>query len=150
MRTPTFSLPDQNGKLHSLKDYLGSWVVLYSYPKDNTPGCTIEACTFRDLSQDFTQKGVAILGISADSVASHAKFAQSHHLNFPLLADTDHKVLEALEAWVPKKMFGKQYMGIDRNTYIISPKGEIVKVLKKVNPLSSPKQILAEIEELKT
>lgn len=149
MILPNFSLPDQSGVVHTRQDYLGRWVVLYSYPKDNTPGCTAEACQFRDLGSEFLEKGIVILGISADTVESHQKFAAQHHLQFPLLADTDHAVLEALEAWAPKKMFGKEFLGVQRNTYLINPKGEIVKVYKKVNPLTHPTQVLQDIDSLK-
>lgn len=149
MILPNFSLPDQSGVVHTPQEYLGRWVVLYSYPKDNTPGCTAEACQFRDLGSEFSEKGIVILGISADSVESHQKFAAQHHLQFPLLADEDHAVLEALEAWAPKKMFGKEFFGVQRNTYLINPKGEIVKVYKKVNPLTSPAVVLKDIDTFK-
>lgn len=149
MQLPIFSLPDQNNKTHTNQDYLSSWVVLYSYPKDDTPGCTAEACSFRDLSSEFNKKGVVILGISADSVKSHAKFSQKYHLNFHLLSDIDHQILSKLEAWAPKKMFGREYMGVLRNTYLINPKGEIVKVYKKVNPLTHAREILGDIQSYK-
>jgi len=142
-KAPDFKLPDQENKLHKLSDYRGKWVVVYFYPKDNTPGCTKEACGFRDRGQDLLAKGVVILGISKDSVASHLKFAQKYHLNFPLLADPDKKVIRAYEAWGKKKFMGRDFEGIKRITYLIDPKGLIFKGFDKVNPLTHAHDILA-------
>lgn len=150
-KAPDFSLPDQYGDLHSLKDYAGKWVVLYFYPKDNTPGCTKEACAFRDAREVISELGNAVvLGISKDSVKSHAKFAVDHKLNFTLLSDPDHVTIEAYGAWGLKKFMGREYQGIKRNTYIISPKGQIAKTYENVNPLSHAAQIITDLQLLQT
>jgi peroxiredoxin Q/BCP len=142
MRAPTFSLQDQDGTVHTLAQYAGKWVVVYFYPKDDTPGCTKEACGFRDLGKEFEEKGIVILGISKDTVASHKKFADKYHLTFPLLSDPDHRVIEAFGSWGPKKFMGREFLGIKRNTYVIDPTGEIVKTYEGVNPLTHAKEIL--------
>ncbi|HZE87871.1 MAG TPA: thioredoxin-dependent thiol peroxidase [Methylomirabilota bacterium] len=148
MKASVFTLPDQNNKMHSLKDYQGKWLILYFYPKDDTPGCTKEACSFRDNKEAFLKRGVEIVGISKDSVASHQKFVTKHSLNFTLLADPDHKVIEQYGAWGKKKFMGKEYDGTMRNTFIINPKGEIVKEFKNVNPLTHTNAILQELDKL--
>src|SRR3990170_6173954 len=148
MKAIDFNLPDQEGRLHSLSDYKGSWLVLYFYPKDFTPGCTKEACSFRDASREFSQRGVKIVGISKDSVASHKKFAEKYKLKFPLLSDTEHEVIEAYGAWGKKKFMGREYYGIIRNTVIINPKGKIVKEYKNVNPLVHSSEILKDLAGL--
>ena len=135
MVAPAFSLQDQEGKIHSLSDYKGKWLILYFYPKDNTPGCTKEACSFRDSSREFSKMGVKIVGISKDGVSSHKKFAEKYHLNFPLLSDPEHKTIEAFGAW-------------GRSTFLISPKGEIVKEYKNVNPIVHSSEILEDLEKL--
>ncbi len=145
MKAPDFSLPDQKGKIHKLSDYKGKWVVLYFYPKDDTPGCIKEACGFRDNVEEFKKKGAVILGVSKDSVESHKKFAEKYQLNFPILADTGKEVLKAYGAWGEKKFLGKTFMGTLRNTYLINPKGNITKKFEKVNPLIHPQEILKEI-----
>jgi peroxiredoxin Q/BCP len=145
---PVFSLPDQNGNIHTLADYKGKWVVVYFYPKDDTPGCTTEACGFRDLGEEFTKRGIIILGISKDSVVSHTAFAQKFSLTFPLLSDPDHKIIEAYGAWGKKKNYGKEYMGILRTTFLINPNGEIVRTYEKVTPAGHPQEILADIDTL--
>jgi peroxiredoxin Q/BCP len=150
MKAPNFSLSDQNGKTHSLNDYQGKWIVLYFYPKDNTPGCTKEACSFRDFNQDIKDQGAVILGISKDPVSSHEKFANKFDLNFPILSDEDHKVIEAYGAWGEKSMFGKKYMGTNRYTFIINPEGEIVKEYKKVKPAEHGNQVLSDLEKLQS
>src|SRR5690606_35903908 len=131
MQAHDFILPDQDGKKHSLSDYRGQWVVLYFYPKDDTPGCTKEACGFRDSLVELQRLNVAILGVSKDSVASHKKFARKYQLNFPLLSDETGEVIERYGAWGTKKMFGKEYQGILRKTFLINPEGEIVNVYDK-------------------
>ncbi len=148
MKTPSFFLPDQDGKTHSMSDYRGKWVVVYFYPKDDTPGCTKEACGFRDFGADFAKRGVVILGISKDSVESHKKFADKYKLTFPLLADVDHKVAESFGAWGVKKFMGREFTGVLRNTYIINPTGEIVKMYEGVNPLVHAKEVLADLPGL--
>lgn len=134
-RPADFSLPNQDGKLHSLGDYLGKWVVLYFYPKDDTPGCTKEACNFRDSFHELQKMGVVILGVSKDSVESHKKFADKYQLKFPILSDEGLAVIKSYNAWGKKKFVGREYDGILRITYLINPGGQIEKVYEKVNPL---------------
>lgn len=131
---PDFTLIDQDGKPHSLSEYRGKWVILYFYPKDDTPGCTTEACKFRDSFHELAKMGIVILGISKDSVASHKKFATKYDLNFPLLSDPDHKIIEEYSAWGEKKFMGRLFLGILRMTYVIDPSGHIAKTYEKVNP----------------
>lgn len=145
---PTFSLPDQTGATHNLEDYSGSWLVLYFYPEDDTPGCTIEACAFRDDLPDLQSKGLTIVGVSGDSVASHAKFAEKYHLNFDILADESKATLEAYGAWGEKKTLGMTHTGATRKTFLINPAGEIAKEYPKVTPLGHTKQILEDYEAL--
>lgn len=133
-KAPDFSLPDQNGEMRQLSDFLGEWVVLYFYPKDDTPGCTTEACAFRDSVHELAKRKVRVIGISTDSVASHKTFADKYQLPFLLLADTEKTVVEAYGVWGPKKMYGKEYMGILRTTFLIDPTGTIIKVYEKVQP----------------
>ena len=148
---PDFSLPDQDGITRSLSDYRGRWIVLYFYPKDNTPGCVMEACEFRDEHAIISQFGNAsIIGISKDSVRSHKKFATEHHLNFPLLSDVDHKVLEAYGAWKAKKFMGRAYMGVERTTVIINPKGLIIKTYENVVPKGHAAEIIDDLQQLQT
>ena len=148
MKATKFRLPDQEGKLRSLSDYKGKWLIVYFYPRDFTPGCTREACSFRDTSRDFSKRGVNIIGISKDSVASHKKFAEKYRLYFPLLSDPEHKVIEAYGAWGKKNFMGREFDGTLRNTVLINPKGEIVKVYQKVNPLTHSSQIIKELPKL--
>lgn len=145
---PDFSLPDQEGNIHALSDYKGRWVVLYFYPKDGTPGCTLEACSFRDERDAIAEFGnAAVIGVSKDSVSSHKKFANNLNLNFTLLSDTSGGTADAYASLKEKSMFGRKYMGIQRNTFIIDPKGNIVKEYLGVNPLGHAGNI---IEDLKT
>ena len=148
MKASNFELPDQDGKMHSLAGYKGRWLIVYFYPRDDTPGCTKEACSFRDASADFKKLGVAVVGISKDTIVSHKKFEQKHKLNFTLLADPEHKVIEAYGAWGKKKFMGREYDGTLRNTYLVNPKGEIVRTYKKVNPLTHSSQILQDLASL--
>lgn len=134
MKTPDFSLPDQNGDIKSLKDYAGKWLVIYFYPKDNTPGCTTEACAFRDGRDMLQELGAEVIGISKDSISSHAKFADKHELNFTLLSDESTDTINAFGSWKMKKFMGREYMGINRDTYLIDPEGKIVKKYEGVNP----------------
>lgn len=146
---PDFKLPDQNGKLHSLIDYKGKWIVLYFYPKDDTPGCTTEACSFRDARGAIAEYGNAeVIGISKDSVKSHKEFAKKHKLNFTLLSDGTHQVIEAYGAWAPKKFMGREFLGINRNTYLIDPLGNIVKEYKGVDPKDHAAQIIKDLKTL--
>jgi len=143
-----FKLPDQNGQMHQLSDYHGQWVVVYFYPKDDTPGCTKEACSFRDGRSDLEAEGVVVLGISKDTVESHKKFVDKYHLKFTLLADPDHQVIEKYGAWQEKSMFGKKYFGTKRMTFLINPEGEIAKVYSTVKPADHAQQILKDIRQL--
>jgi peroxiredoxin Q/BCP len=143
---PQFELEDQEGKTHKLSDYLGTPVVLYFYPKDNTPGCTAQACSFRDSFAEYRQKGITVLGVSKDSAKSHAKFQDKFSLPFTLLADVEHKVAEAYGVWVQKKFMGREYMGMERTTFIIDKDGKIVHILEKVKPQDHAKDVLALFE----
>ncbi|HSX08618.1 MAG TPA: thioredoxin-dependent thiol peroxidase [Candidatus Saccharimonadales bacterium] len=148
MQAHGFSLPDQYGDTHKLSDYLGKWVVVYFYPKDDTPGCTKEACSFRDNIQTLASKNVVVIGISKDSVGSHQKFGDKYKLNFTLLSDESGDVVKKYDAWGEKKFLGKSFMGILRKTYIIDPKGKIAKVYEKVNPDKHTAEILEDLQEL--
>jgi peroxiredoxin Q/BCP len=133
-QAPAFSLPDQSGKMISLADFAGHTVILYFYPKDDTPGCTAEACSFRDSHELLIERGVHVLGISPDSVNSHAKFAEKFKLPFPLLADEGHVIAEAYGMWVEKSMYGRKYMGVERSTFVIDGTGRLAAVHRKVKP----------------
>ncbi len=148
MKAPAFSLSDQNGIVHTLEQYRGKWIVLYFYPKDDTPGCTKEACSFRDGIHEFEKRNVVVLGVSKDSVASHKKFAEKFHLNFLLLSDESTDTIKSYGAWGEKKFMGKTYQGIRRNTYIIDPEGTIVKTFSNVNPLTHTGEIISYLDRL--
>lgn len=141
-----FSLPDQEGTLHRLSQYRGKWVVLFFYPKDDTPGCTKEACNFRDSFSEFQKYGVILLGVSKDSVSSHKKFSEKYHLNFPIVSDEKKEVIEKYNAWGKKTFMGREFEGILRMTYLINPIGMIQKVYEKVNPLIHAGEILADLK----
>lgn len=142
-------MPDQNGQIRTLDDYSGKWVVLYFYPKDNTPGCTIEACNFRDARETISSLGNAeIIGISKDSVNSHKKFADKHKLSFSLLSDESTETINAYGAWQQKSMFGKKYMGIQRMTVIINPEGKIAKEYPKADPIKHAVEIIKDLKAL--
>ena len=143
---PNFTLMDETKALRSLSDYRGKPVVLYFYPKDDTPGCTKEACSFRDDYSQYEEAGVEILGVSPDSAKSHTKFIEKFDLPFTLLADTDHAVSQAYGVWGPKKMMGREYDGIYRTTFLISPDGRILKVFENVKPANHSAEILAALE----
>lgn len=145
---PSFTLPDQEGKKHSLADYAGKWVLLYFYPKDDTPGCTIEACTIRDQFKDFERIGAVVLGVSTDSVASHKKFATAYKLPFTLLADVDKEVVGRYGVFGEKKFLGRTYMGTSRMSFLIDPSGAIAKVYEKVKPLTHAAQVVADLKAL--
>lgn len=145
-KAPDFTLLDKNGQAVSLHDFKGKKVILYFYPKDNTPGCTKQACGFRDNYAAFTNQGIVVIGISKDSVASHQKFADKYNLPFILLADPDHQVIEAYGVWQEKKNYGKTYMGIVRTTFIIDEEGTVIKVMPKVKPDTNASDILAFLE----
>lgn len=144
---PDFSAKDQNGNTVNLKDYKGKTVILYFYPKDDTPGCTKEACNFRDNYNMLIQKGMVVLGVSADDEESHKKFAEKYNLPFPLLADTDKKIIESYGVWGEKNMYGKKSMGILRTTFIIDKDGKIQEIIKKVDTEAATEQILKKTEK---
>jgi thioredoxin-dependent peroxiredoxin len=145
-RAPDFELMDEQGKVHKLADYQGKTIVLYFYPKDDTPGCTTEACNFRDNYSAYTAAQVTILGVSPDSVKSHAKFKQKFGLPFPLLADEGHVVCEKYGVWGRKKMMGREYDGVFRTTFVIGPDGKILRVFENVKPPEHSQEILAVIQ----
>ena len=145
MTAPNFTLSDKNGKEVSLSDFLGKKVVLYFYPRDNTPGCTRQACAFAGLYKEFQAKGVEVIGISKDSVASHVKFAEKYNLPFILLSDPERKAIEPYGVWQEKKMAGKVGMGVVRTTFIIDEEGKITKIMPKVKPDTNAEEILAEL-----
>jgi peroxiredoxin Q/BCP len=148
-QAPDFSLPDQDGTVKTLADYAGKWLVLYFYPKDNTPGCTAEACSFRDERDAIAQFGGAeVVGVSKDSVRAHKKFIEQHHLNFTLLSDPEHVTIEAYDSWKLKKFMGREYMGIERNTFLINPTGFIAKSYRGVNPKTHAAEIIADLQKL--
>lgn len=141
---PNFTLPDVSGRPHTLTDYKGKWVVLYFYPKDDTPGCSAEACSMRDARDTLAEMGAEIIGISKDDASSHEKFKAKYSLNFTLLTDVDGEVIEAYGAW-GKKMYGRE--GILRKTFIINPKGEVVKVYGRVTPMGHGEQVIEELRQ---
>ena len=141
-KAPGFTLPDQNGKEHSLSDYKGQKVILYFYPKDNTSGCTKQACSFGELMPQFKEKGAVILGVSKDTVASHKRFEEKYGLPFTLLSDTELEVIKAYDVWQEKKNYGKVSMGVVRTTYLIDEDGVIVRALDKVKAAENPAQML--------
>lgn len=147
-KAPAFSLKNDQGKTVKLSEFKGKPVVLYFYPKDDTPGCTKEACAFRDASDQLKKLGAVVLGVSPDGVDSHAKFRDKFELNFPLLADDDHSVAEAYGAWREKNMYGKKSMGIQRSTYLIDTKGKIAKVWKRVQVDGHDAEVLEALQEL--
>ena len=147
-RANDFSLLDQEGKMHSLTSYLGQWVVLYFYPKDDTPGCTVEACQFRDYFPKFTKNKAVVLGVSVDAVKMHAQFVAKYELPFTLLADEEKKVVALYGVWAKKKFMGHEYLGILRTSFLIDPTGTIVKVYENVKPDGHAEEILREIAVL--
>lgn len=146
VKAPDFALPDQNGKAHRLSDYSGKKVILYFYPKDNTPGCTKQACGFSELYPQFLEKDAVVLGVSKDSVASHKKFEEKYNLSFTLLSDTELSVIQAYDVWQEKKNYGKVSMGVVRTTYVIDENGMIEKVFAKVKAAENPGKMLEELQ----
>ena len=144
---PLFTLADQAGAQHSLAKYRGQWVFLYFYPKDDSPGCTIEACSVRDRYDEFKKHKVAVFGISFDSVKSHADFVKKFELPFPLLSDSDKKVIQAYDCWGEKEYMGREYMGTLRTSFLIDPKGNIAKIYETVRPKDHVQNVLAKILE---
>lgn len=145
-KAPAFSLPDQNGKEHSLSDYIGKKVILYFYPKDNTPGCSKQACGFAERYPQFLEKGAVVLGVSKDSVSSHKNFEQKYALPFPLLSDPGKEVIQAYDVWKEKKNYGKVSMGVVRTTYLIDENGIIVKAMGNVKAAENPGKMLELVE----
>lgn len=141
-KAPAFTLEDDRGNKVSLKDFGGRPVILYFYPKDSTPGCTTEACDFRDAAPQWKKRKIQVLGVSRDPVASHGKFRDKHELNFPLLADVDGKVCEAYGVWKEKSLYGRKFMGIERTTFVIDEKGKIAHVFRKVKVAGHAKAAL--------
>ncbi len=143
MKAPVFTLPDQDGKMVCLSDFVGKKVVLYFYPRDNTPGCTRQACAFAGAYEEFAKRDVVVIGISKDSVASHLKFAAKHALPFVLLSDPELQAIQAYGVWQEKKLYGKVSMGVVRTTFVIDEQGCIEKIMPKVKPDTNAAEILA-------
>ena len=145
-KAPDFTLPDQNGKMITLSSFLRQKVILYFYPKDNTSGCTKQACNFGELYPQIQEKGAVVLGVSKDSVASHKKFEEKYHLPFTLISDPDLVAIQAYDVWKEKSMYGKKYMGVERSTYLIDEKGIIIRAFAKVKPADNPGQMFKELD----
>jgi peroxiredoxin Q/BCP len=143
---PQFSLKNQDGIEISLKDLKGKWVVLYFYPKDNTPGCTVEACDFSAALPDFKELDAVVLGVSPDSVKSHQNFIQKQNITFTLLSDEEKEVAKAYDVWKLKKNYGKEYMGVERSTFLIDPEGKIVKIWRKVSVKGHADEVKAALQ----
>ena len=148
MKAPEFTLPDKDGRSVSLSDFLGRKVVLYFYPRDNTPGCTRQACAFAAAYEGFKAKDVVVIGISKDSTASHLKFAQKYNLPFILLSDPELQAIESYGVWQEKKLYGKVSMGVVRTTFLINEEGKIERIMPKVKPDTNAAEILAHLEEV--
>lgn len=147
-KAPVFALPDQNGKKHTLSQYKNQWVLLYFYPKDNTPGCTIEACALRDNFPKFKKMNAVVLGISTDSIKSHKNFEEKYKLPFTLLADEKKEVVKMYGVWQKKKMMGREYMGIVRTSFLIDPKSKIARIYEKVKPAEHAQQVLNDLKSI--
>ena len=145
---PAINLPDQNNKMQKLSDYRGQWVLVYFYPKDDTPGCTTEACSLRDIFPKLGKLKAIVFGVSTDSVVNHKKFANKYKLPFTLLADDDKKVVAKYGVWAEKSMYGRKYFGILRTSFLIDPNGKIVRIYEKVKPAEHAEQVLKDLKEL--
>jgi len=145
---PSFSARDAEGNSYSLSDLKGKFVVLYFYPEDETPGCTVEACSFRDSYAEFSKHNAVVLGVSMDTAESHQKFAAHHQLQFPLLIDSDRKIIDKYEAYGEEDLYGKKFMGIKRMTYLIGPDGKIAFIWRRAIPLGHAQQVLNKIKDL--
>lgn len=146
-KLPTFSIPNQNGEVVNSADLKGSWTVLYFYPKDNTPGCTQEACDFRDANQALKNIGCKVLGVSKDSTQSHTNFMRKYELPFNLLSDTTGELCEKFGVWVEKSMYGKKYFGIQRATFLVNPDGQVTNVWEKVSVKNHTNDVLKTLQE---
>lgn len=144
-KAPDFTLPDRTGKQFTLSDFHGKWVLIYFYPKDDTPGCTTEACTIRDAYNDFVKQGIVVLGISTDSQKSHEKFVTKFKLPFTLLADEDKKVVQLYGVWGKKKFMGREYLGTQRASVLVDREGKVAKVYEAVKPAEHAAEVLADI-----
>ena len=147
-QAPDFTLRDQNNNQVSLHQYKGSWILLYFYPKDNTPNCTQQACKLRDIFEEYQKEGITIIGVSTDSIESHKKFATKHNLPFTLLADTQAEVAKKYNIWKPKKLFGREFLGTRRSSFLVDPQLKIQKIYEKVNVNTHADIILADKKEL--
>lgn len=148
-KAPLFTLPDQDSHEHSLKDYLGQWVLLYFYPKDDTTGCTKEACMIQESLPNFKKLKITVLGVSIDPVKSHKKFADKYGLKFTLLSDEDKKIVNLYGVWAKKKFMGREYMGTLRQSFLIDPKGKIAKIYEKVTPETHAEEVLRDLKEMR-
>lgn len=147
-KAPDFTLPDAFGKTVSLQDFRGSWVVLYFYPKDDTPGCTTEAKEFTAMAKHFDKRGAVVLGVSPDSAESHCRFMEAHRLKLKLLSDSQHEVLQAYQAWTLKKNYGREYLGVERSSFLIDPRGNIAFIWPKVRVAGHVDAVLEKLQEL--
>lgn len=147
-QAPVFSASDQDGNQANLTDFHGQWVILYFYPKDDTPGCTVEAKDFTELSQDFRKLGAKIFGVSPDSLKSHCKFINKHHLSITLLSDPEHQIAEAYGSWCLKKFMGKEYMGVERSTFLIAPNQTVAYSWSKVKVKNHAIAVLTQLQQL--
>ncbi|MCL4338563.1 thioredoxin-dependent thiol peroxidase [Patescibacteria group bacterium] len=148
-KAPDFNLSDRDGEIHKLSDYKGEWLLIYFYPKDDTPGCTIEACELRDNLPEFNKLGVRVIGISTDSVASHAKFSEKYKLPFTLLSDSEKKTVRDYDVWGPKKFMGREFLGTKRTSFLVNPDGKIAKIYVNVQPKVHVSEVLKDITPLK-
>ena len=148
-KAPDFTIPNQNGDIRNLKNFEGKWFVIYFYPRDDTPGCTVEAKEFTDLNQKFEKQGCVVIGISPDNEAKHCKFIEKHELNIELLADTDKTMLADYGVWQEKSMYGKTYMGVVRTTYLINPNGSVAEAWTKVKAKGHAEAVFERLVELK-
>ncbi len=147
-KVPEFVVFDEKGVGQTPRNYRGKWLLVYFYPKDDTPGCTKEACAIRDVWGDFKKGEIAVLGVSVQGVKSHQKFVEKYQLPFPLLVDEDHKMAEMFGVWREKKFMGRTYMGVERMSFLVDPKGKIAKIYEKVKPEVHASEILADVREL--